>query len=294
MRFAHGTTRRCYQLAASVPDVFAAPQTGVDSRIDRSCGWAQIVWASDYRVVLRQFVLDTIPYDLDNGTPFAPDEDWKACAASVGAALAQFGIDDEDRFADFDIYIRVASRLAKEVFRPMNKYLQSEPHPLRQGHRLLMVQFHATKVLAIYDSFSAFERCVILRMASGCTPPARATTSASTRWRWSLHTLPLDCPLRHGSWPAGRRPLVGKRKWWSDEPLNVERIRALQRFDLRLLVHSVLLLSNSLGDPTIDGIVHHPEPFMQTGTSSRWTLMSGAGTHSPPIRGAFPQRRIRQ
>jgi hypothetical protein len=75
MRFVHGIMRRCHQLAASVLDASSATQTGVDSRIDWSCGFGQIVRAFDYRVMLRQFALDISSYDLDDGTSFAPDDD---------------------------------------------------------------------------------------------------------------------------------------------------------------------------------------------------------------------------
>jgi hypothetical protein len=57
----------------------------------------------------RRFVFETVPYDLDDGTSFAGDEDWKACAPSFGAVLAQFRVDIEDSFADSDICIGVAS-----------------------------------------------------------------------------------------------------------------------------------------------------------------------------------------
>jgi hypothetical protein len=97
--------RRCRHLDGSVPDTFSAPPTGVGSRIEWSSGLEQITWAFDYLVVMQQFVLDTLPYDLNDGTAFAPDEDWKFLRCLLGPCFAQFGINDEDIFADFDIYI---------------------------------------------------------------------------------------------------------------------------------------------------------------------------------------------
>jgi hypothetical protein len=83
--------------------------------------------------MLRQLVLETIPYDLDDGTSFTPVLDWRACPASVGAVLAQFGIGDEESFADFDVYIGVANRLAKEVFHPLVIRLLTESCIARNG-----------------------------------------------------------------------------------------------------------------------------------------------------------------
>jgi hypothetical protein len=40
------------------------------------------------------------------------------------------------------------------------------------------------------------------------------------------------------------------------------------------LVLSVLLLSNSLGDPTVDGIVHRPEKFMRAFPNANWDVIA--------------------
>jgi hypothetical protein len=195
------------------------------------------------------------------------------CGVRRGCARA-FGIDDEESFAHFDIYIGVASRLAKEVFQPMNEDLQSAPHPLQQGHRLLMVQFYATKVLAICDGFSAFDRCVI--PADGVRMYAAGVRDYERKYPLAALAAYAAIGLSPALWPMAGRPetLVGKAKWWSDVPLNEDRIRAIQRTDLRLLVHSVLLLSNSLGDPTIDGIMRRPEPFMRALPNGNWDVIA--------------------
>jgi hypothetical protein len=55
---------------------------------------------------------------------------------------------------------------------------------------------------------------------------------------------------------------------------NEDGIRAIQRTDLRSLVHSVLFFPIFFGDPTIDGIAHQPEIFMRAFPNANWEVMA--------------------
>jgi hypothetical protein len=162
----------------------------------------------------------------------------------------------------------------------MNHRLRSEPRPLPQGHRLLVGQYHAKKARATHDSFS---RSV-----------ARVITADAVRMHYAevrdyARKYPLAALAAHAGiglslalWlSVGRMvPMLGKRRWWSDVPVNDGA--GIQCSDSKLLVDSALLLSlisavrpctETCGVPN-RLCQHFP---LRTGKSSRWTSMSGAG-----------------
>jgi hypothetical protein len=224
-------TQYCSRVFADVdlPKRLSMPGPGRDFRLEWSAIIVLIHWLFRFWPVLGTFLFGDRRLVLDSGVGcFEEPPAWGRARAELLEKLSPLGLGDLLGWSDGGTIITAVHKITQGVFRHANLALQRDPCPGTSAEKLAVLDFTASRLVAVYSEMSCEERCVFPEAAVRIFALQVRSYRAEYPWAataadFAMLLSPAYCNLtcQHGSLLQGYRLWVDYPRRSSD----LERMR---------------------------------------------------------------------